>query len=165
MVIIVIVFLKRDISDAFSRYNVYDDRGDIKYEVIGKHSASGEKINILKDGNIVTKIRDFDFLLLNSFSISAFGDTIGILVTRNSKGISATFRSISWRVRGDLLKKNFDIIDADNSLVCSISSLPCENCTSYKIEVFSENRELFCIASALCFDLLKTAKEPMLSLS
>lgn len=90
---------------------------------------------------------------------------INIFVTKNSKGISASFRNISWRIRGDILQKNYDIVDLDNSLVCGVCKEYHRDFDSYKIEIFSKERELFCIATAVCFDLIKTAKTPALQMS
>lgn len=160
-----IVYLRRNVSDVFSRYSVFDDKGNMRYDIVGRHSTSGEKINILKGNEIVAKIRDFDLGLLNSFTIRSNGNLINIFVTKNSKGLSASFRNISWRFRGDIMQKNYDIVDLDNSLVCGVCAEYHRGFDSYKIEVFTEERELFCIATAVCLDLIKTAKTPALQMS
>lgn len=165
MVIIVKIYLKRDSSDFSSRYIIFDELCDEKYRILGKHIASGERMYILKGEEKVAKIRNIQFTVFRSYSITVKNETIRLIITKTGADYTVNFRGISWHIRGDIIAKSYDILDADNTIVatnCKRFS-PCGD--GYELNIFSDSRELFCIAIAVCIDSIAAVSQLTLQMS
>ena len=158
------VFLKRDTSELYSRFEVYDERGVPKYAVRGKITPSGESIRIRdKNGAAVCKIRRLGFSSLSAYTVTAGGETVRLNIAQSGGIASVRFHGISFMVRGDVLTGNYDILDADNSVVCVVQK-DFVKCT-LTLTVIPEERELFCIAAAVCIDSLSGCTQPALQMT
>lgn len=158
------VFLQRNISDAGARYEVADDRGELKYRIRGKVNPTGESIRIRDVANkVVGKVRRIGFSTLSAYRISIDSESIYLHTVISAGKVSIRFRSISFSVRGDVRTGSYDIIDADNSVVCAVSKDYAKGCITLTIN--TEERELFCIAMVACIDNLKLDAAPTLQMT
>lgn len=163
MVICVRLFVKRDTSELYSRYEIADELGAPKYAVRGKHTPSGESIRIRNNaGETVCRIRRLGFSSFSAYTITVGGETVRLNIALS--GVPAVrFRGISFFVRGDVACGNYDILDADNSVVCVVNK-DFVKCT-LTLTVNMEERELFCIAAAVCIDSLSKCAQPALQMT
>ena len=70
---------------------------------------------------------------------------------------------INWFFRGDLLKKNFEIVNVDKSVVMRQIKYEKYNKSFYEIDINDTKNELLCICVALCVDILeaRSTKVPL----
>ena len=157
------IFIRRDVSDIHARYAVFDEYENELYTVSGRNTASGEVMKVISSGFTQAKIRDLRLPVLTAYVISVKAESVKLFFTYRAGRIKARFSGISWRIRGDILSGSFDIIDADGTIVCCVY----QNFLKRYIElnVFDDNRELFCIAAALCVDALNIERVPDLQMT
>lgn len=160
MVMTVRLFVKRDTSELYSRYEVFDQCGELKYTVRGKHTPSGEFVRIRdrKDA-AVCKIRRLGINSLSAYIIRSDSENIRMNIVLAGAVATVRFRGISFCIRGDVIAGNYDILDADNSVVCAV----CRDFTkgALTLTVNVEERELICIAAAVCIDSLSPDTTPV----
>ena len=152
MVITVKIYLQRDISTLNARYQVADEQGRLRYTVTGKRNPSGESIRICDtDGNTVV------------YSISGGGESMRLNIAVGNGRASIRFRGISFLVRGDVLMGSYSILDADTAVVCTVGRDYARDCTQL---VLNQNeREIFCLATAICIDSLNVGSIPALQMT
>lgn len=154
------VLIKRDTSGLDSRFEIFDAGGEPKYTVRGKHTPSGESIRIRDiDGNIVCRIRRLGIGSLGAYTVTAGNETIRLNIAFSAGTAAVRFHGISFMVRGDAASGNYDIVDADRSLVCAVSRDFAKRTLILTIDV--EERALFCIAAAICIDSLSPEVSPV----
>lgn len=164
MVIKVKLYLQRDISTLNARYQVADERGKLRYTVTGKRNPSGESIRICDlDGNTVCKIRSLGFTALSVYSISAGGESMRLNIAVGNRRASIRFRGISFFVRGDVLMGSYSILDADTAVVCTVGKDFARDCT--QLMLHQKEREIFCLATAICIDSLNVCQTPALQMT
>ena len=158
------LFLKRDTSGEYSRFEAADECGALKYTIRGKHIALGESIRIRDTGGaLVCKIRRLGFSALSAYTITAGGEIFRLNIMVSGGAASVRFRGISFFVRGGVIAGNYDIVDADNSVICAVYKDFAKRCLTLTINL--EERELFCIAAAVCIDSLSAHAVPALQMT
>ena len=159
------IILKRDTSELTSRYLVTDDRGDLRYRIVGKRTPSGESAQIRDPmGETVCKIRGLGFSGLSIYSVSPpGGDVMRLNIAASAGRMAVRFRGISFCIRGDILMGSYDILDADTAVVCSVGKDFSTGCT--QLCVFQQEREIFCIAAAACIDSQTVERLPAMQMS
>ena len=157
-------YLQRDRSQPASRYEAFDEKGVLLCRVKGKLTPSGEFIRLYDPcENIVCKIRRLGFSALSAYHIRCGGCAARLSVAVSAGRASARFGGISFCVRGDVLSGCYDIVDADGALVCSVSTDYAKGCVSLMIAM--PERELFCLASAVCIDSIALDRSPVLQMT
>lgn len=156
-------FLQRDTSELNRRYIVLDDLGRELYVVRGKHTASGEFIRIRdRHDNAVCKIRRLGINALSAYSVRADNTAVRINVVMSGSVAAVRFRGISFYLRGNAVAGNYDILDADNSVVCVVNKDFAKRALTLTIN--TEEREMICIAAAICIDSLSVTATPALQM-
>ena len=164
MVINVKIYLQRDNSDMYSRFEAYDDRGELIYRVRGRVTPSGESIAVTDDRDeTLCKIRRLGFSALSVFRIRAGSDSVGLNVAVAGGRATARFRGISFRLRGDIMTGSYEILDADNSLICAVSANIPKGCILLTVDM--PERELLCIAAAVCIAGFAAQPKPALQMT
>lgn len=156
-------YMQPDTSDLFSRYEVFDDCGELLYRIRGKNTPSGESMRIrdMQD-NIICKVRRLGFSALSAYSISEHGETVRLNIAVTDRA-AVRFRGISFSVRGDVLSGSYDIIDADRKVVCTVFRDFGKGCT--QLTVNDKEREILCIAAAACINSLRADTAPALQMT
>ncbi|MBQ3265876.1 MAG: hypothetical protein IJH07_08905 [Ruminococcus sp.] len=158
------LYLQRDTSGLNARYQVADEAGRLRYTVTGKRTPSGDYVRIADTGGgTVCKIRSFGLSPLSVYSIRAGGETIRLHIAVTNGRAAVRFRGISFFVRGDLLLGSYSVVDADTAEVCAVGKDFIRGCT--QLDLHQEERELFCLAAAICIDSLNVAGIPALQMS
>ena len=66
--------------------------------------------------------------------------------------VQCRFNGNNWRILGDVISKNFSIVDVDNAQICNHIKHPlgCE------LEIADAQNELICLMTALCVNMKNT---------
>lgn len=152
------LFLRRDNSDSNSRFIISDNLGHEKYIVTGRRTASTDKM-ILSDmsGTPLVTIRVAPFHVFYAFSISDGKERFSMTATQIRTSTEFRFHGISWVLCRSRDRHSFEIIDADKTSVMLQSADRYLSTGAYELEIYTEHRELFCIAAAICADVINYA--------
>ena len=157
-------YLQRDLSDERSRYAVYDGRGELVYSARAKNKKPGELIHITDSSDSVKcAVRRLGFTRLSTYLIRAEHDSMRMNLAVTQGGAAVQFSGISFYIRGDVLSGSYDIIDADSTVVCAVCKDYAKSCV--RLEVKMKERELFCMAAAMCIDGLSVLRAPALQMT
>ena len=158
------IYIQRDTSSLYARYQAADEKGNLRYTVTGKRNPSGESIRIkTPDGETVCRIRMLGFSALSIYSISVGNESMRLNVAVGSGRASVRFRGISFLVRGDVLLGSYSILDADTAVVCAVGKDYARGCI--QLDIRQNDRELFCLAAAICIDSLNVGSIPALQMT
>ena len=153
------LYLQRDCSSLDSRYQIYDEKGGLKYTVSGKRNPSGESMKLRTlSGETVCRIRGLGFSSLCVYSISTGRESMRLNIAVGSGRAAVRLSGISFFLRGDVLMGSYSILDADNSVVCVVGKDFAKGTVG--LELNQPERELFCIATAACLDHLSVGTVP-----
>ncbi len=159
-----VLYLQCDTSDIGARYTVSDETGALRYTVTGKRNPSGESMRI-RDfrGETVCKIRSLGFSALSVYSINSGSESMRLNIAVGTGRAAVRFRGISFIVRGDVLTGSYSILDADTAVVCTVGRDFAHGCTQLLIE--QKEREIFCLATAICINTLNVGRIPALQMT
>ena len=158
------IYLQRDISEMNARYQAADEKGNLRYTITGKRGPSGESLRIRnKNGETVCKIRSLGFSALSVYSISDGNESMRLNIAVGNGRAAIRFRGISFFIRGDVLIGSYSILDADTAVVCSVGKDFARGCI--QLDIHQKEREIFCIASAVCIDRLNVGQAPVLQMT
>jgi uncharacterized protein YxjI len=156
--------LQRDRSGEQTRYLVYDEGGTMCGRISGRISPSGELME-LSDcaGNILCRVRRLGFHTLSAYRIRTDTETVRLQAAVSGGVAMVRFRGISFSVRGDVMSGCYDIIDADQSLVCSAAKNYGKG--AIRLEIYQQERGCLCVAAAACIDSLTLDRTPALQMT
>jgi len=163
-----ILYIKRDITDITSRFTVFDETCTAeKYLVTGTHSAAGEKMQIVpaNGSEVLLTIKKIPLPVLHTYSISDKKESIKLIVNNAGKTGTCYYYGISWRIRGTIETGSYDIVDADNTVIASHIKRWSSCGDGFELNVNNEDRELFCIATAVCLNSFLAAEIPAVAVS
>lgn len=147
------LFLKRDNSGENSRFVVYDDNGKLRYWVKGRRGTATDRMVITTvDGRPLLTLRVATFHSFSAFSVRNTQGHFVLTLTGMPAYPEFRFHGITWRVSEFSPDKDFSVIDIDNTLIMRQKSS--KNKDYYELFVECEHRELFCIATAICADVI-----------
>ena len=156
--------LQRDTSGEDARYLVYDEGGTICGRIRGRINPPGEMMTLSDCGdNILCKVRRLGFSTLSAYRIRTSTETVRLQAAVSGGGAIVRFRGISFSVRGDVMSGSYDIIDADQSLVCAVAKDFGKGCV--RLEIFQQERGCLFIAAAACIDSLALDRTPALQMT
>ncbi|MBQ2944131.1 MAG: hypothetical protein IJD93_05525 [Ruminococcus sp.] len=145
------LFLKRDNSAQHTRFIVCDHNGKEKFTVTGRRYAGADKMLLCSsDSTPLVTIRCAPFHVFYAFVVKDSSDRFAITATKSRRFIEYRFHGISWTLclSGD--GRSFEIFDADGKLIMSQSADKYLLTGAYELDIYSEQRECFCIAAAIC---------------
>ena len=152
------LFLTRNTTSEHSRFIVYDECKREKYVITGKRTASTDKMVISSlDGTSLVSIRVAPFHVFYAFSISDKTERFTMVASNIGEHTDYRFHGISWMLSRNYNMHSFSIIDADGTLIMSQSVDKLLSTGTYTLDICCENRELFCIAAAVCADVINYA--------
>lgn len=152
------LFLSRDTSSEHSRFIVYDECKREKFVISGRRTASTDKMVISSvEGTPLVNIRVAPFHVFYAFSISDKKERFTMVAANIGSRTDYRFHGISWMLSRSADRRSFEIFDADGTLIMSQSADRFLATGAYSLEIFCEKRELFCIAAAVCADVINYA--------
>lgn len=153
-------FFKRDISCADARFVIYDALCNEKYFVVS-NGKSVEKLKLIDlEGNTLLKIKKLPLPVVYAFSISHKTENIKMILNPAKSAAGCYYYGISWHIRGNVFEKNFDIIDVDNTVVATHLKRWSGCADGYELNVYCREKELLCIASAVCINIVSIVDNP-----
>ena len=151
------LYIKRDKSTDKSMFVVFDEYCNEKYYVVG----SKDKLELIStDKSKLMTIRRVPLPALKAYSITVGKNNIKFIIGNSNSKVSCYYYGIGWHIRGNIFIKSFDILDADNSLVATHAQRFSSCGDGYELNVVNESRELFCIATAICINLVAKVDNP-----
>ncbi len=155
------LFLKRDNSSEHTRFIVCDHLGVEKFTVTGKRRATTDKMILSSaDATPLVTIRSAPFHVFYAFSIKDSKDRFAITATKGRNFIEYRFHGISWRLCKSSDCRSFEIFDADGKLIMSQCADRYLSTGAYELDIYSEQREYFCIAAAICANAVNFTDSP-----
>ena len=149
------MYLRRDNSMMHSRFIVSTHDGDDKYIVTGNQSETIGKMAISsKDGQVLVKIRLVLSGILSTFVISNSYERFTVVATNSSKSLKLQIHGIDWAIRPSADFRTFEIFDSQGNLVMTQKAQNYSRKGYYTLDILLPQRELFCIAVAICADTL-----------
>lgn len=152
--------LKRDVSADGAGFAVFDESGREKYRAVSVKTKVTKKTNLFLldgNGNTAAKIRRLPIVGTYTFVLKVSKSHITFVIVPTKNGILSYFYGNNWHINGSIAAKNFTIIDVDKSVVLSHRK-HADYCT---LEIFDEDNELYCVAAAICANLINTIEKPV----
>jgi len=151
------LFLKRDTSMSHSRFIVSDSNGETKFVVTGKYNDAIQKMAISSpQGEVLIKIRMLISKVLSTFIIRSDDEHFTIIGGRRVSPDFSIF-GINWKICASADFRTFEVFDADGSLLMTQKSDTCSSKGYYTLDIFTQRRELLCLAVAICIDVYNFA--------
>ncbi len=156
-------FLKRDSSVQQICYTVFDELGNELYYAVNDspYNFHNYEISDLNNNKLCT-VHCLPLPVFYAYNIFDGKDRIKLIFNKNPSIPLISFFGISWRFSGDVLTKNYEIIDTDNTVLLSHRCCWTGGIDSYEIEIFDEPREILLLASTICIDKIQTADSKLL---
>lgn len=149
------LYIKDTAQGGDTRFLIYDELGYIKYKVTIKHTALTCKLDVYDSfGKRVAKIRARDIVILRTYSIAASKTRIKVIGRLTDAVPAFSISGISWLFRGDIVGRNFDIINVDKSVVANHCARWGSFGSGYEVNITDPGRGLLCICVCLCIDTL-----------
>ena len=149
------LFLKRDNSGEDARFVVFDETGRQKYSVKGKRSVAADNMVItLPYGKPLVTLKVCTFHFFSVFSVKSGCERFVITLTGMPHNPEYRFHGLCWRVCRFSPDRNFTVIDIDNSLIMKQKTLRNYDDNYYELTIMNEERELICVATAICADVV-----------
>jgi len=152
------LFLKKDNSMTHSRFIVKDSGENDKYVVTGKYGDAIQKLAVSSlDGEVLLKIRLLISRIFSTFVVSGTDKRIHITAIKKDRIHEFRFYGIDWYLRSDIDFRTFEIYDSGGTLIMSQKSDSYSSKGYYTLDITSPDKELLCIAVALCMDVYNFA--------
>lgn len=154
-VMVMTLYLKRDISAGNRCFTVNDALGEVKYLVSVPPSGLMTRFKLVitdASGNEAARIRRIPLAGTVTYVLRFERKHVTLVTVPGANGISANFYGSNWRITGEFAARNFSIIDVDKTLISEQ-----RNHADYcEINVADSKNELFCVAAAVCSNLINT---------
>ncbi len=142
-------------TDSDCCFTVYTESGCELYRVVSSGKGFGEKLLITSLNNeALVSIRVISMNFFYAFAVKDSKERFMMTMNDIFSSQSYKFYGISWLFRSDTCGRSFEVCDLDSSVVMRQKADKFITNGVYELDIFSESRELFCIATAVCADIL-----------
>ena len=156
-------YFSKDTSTVNSRFVIYDELGHVKCYVLRDYSHSYWNLVITDISfNKLCTIYSVPLPFMKAFTIKNNNSTIRLVFNKNKFRPMCYYYGISWRICGDILGKNFEIRDTDNSVLLTHYKKWADLSKGYEINITDNGREIFLLASVVCVHLIETNEKKQL---
>lgn len=141
-------------SDTDALFTIMDSAGQPVFRVTGDSLAIGNKLSMIDVANVeIARIYSVGLPNLSKYTISV-GEKERARVTWNSsaKQQKVKIKGVSWRFRGDLISRSYDIINVDSSVVMSHGRCWNKIGDCYGVEIHEEADVPVCLCLAVILD-------------
>ena len=155
------LFLKRNTFDDSCCFTIFDEKEETKY--VACHASSKlivrHRLTIADStGEIVAKIRRLPLVGTDTYVLKFQKKHVTFVTLPAPNGSRSFFYGSNWRVAGEILSKNFSIIDVDKTLILEHR----KHADYCELLIPDERNELFCVAASVCVNLFNTIESPAL---
>lgn len=152
------LYLKRDCSEQNVCFIVLDELGEERYYVLKDSSYNFHNLAITGPSlNKLCTIHCVPLPVIYAYNLFDGSDRIRLIFNKNSSRPVISYFGISWRVRGDIFGKNYEIVDTDNTVLLSHYNRWAGCAKGYEVDIVDEPRELLLLASVICIDRIQSA--------
>lgn len=150
------LFFKQRVFSWLDSYDVYDEQGQAAYRVEGK-LAWGHRLEIFTaQGTHLGSVREEVFTFLPRFRLYEGQRLVGEIKKEFTLfKPSFTLSANGWRVKGDLMAWEYEIIDPLGTPVAHISKQLFHLSDTYIIDVANPAHALTCLMIVLAIDAAK----------
>ena len=147
-------YICRNTENSSSRFCVYDSLGNKHCSITGKFGFLGDTLRIRNtDDTPIFKILQSSVTLpLTVYYLSGNGERVRLTYNHVKKKFSLA--GVSWFIKG--MSPIFEVIDADNTQVMSQKLMPNG---SLRVNINYTDKQLLCIAVAICINSMETLPE------
>ena len=153
--------MKRNTSDDSCCFTVFDESEREKYcacFVPSKLIARRRLAITDSSGDVVAKIRRLPLVGCDAYVLKFQRKHVTFVTLPTPNGFRSIFYGTNWHVTGEILSKEFSIIDVDKTLILAHNKH-----TDYcELLIPDERNELFCVATSVCVNLFNTIESPAL---
>lgn len=149
-------------SENRKRFSIFDELGNERYIVSIEYTPLTTKIDVYDIYmKRLAKIRKRDVLTFNTFTVSCKKS----LCLKNKLKIISNLLNfkdcfymcgVNWLLRGDIISKNFELIDVDSSIVMRHEKKEKQSKVVYEMNISEDKNEILCVCISLCIDILNT---------
>ncbi|MCH5202986.1 MAG: hypothetical protein J1F17_07245 [Oscillospiraceae bacterium] len=150
------LYLKRDTSHCDARFIILNEQGYERFYAVNSANHKYGRINITDLGfNKLCSISTIPLPLFKAYTICDNKDTIRLVFSKNTVRPVCYYYGISWRITGDFLGKNYEIVDHDNKVLLSHYNTHSRISDGYELVIYDENRLLLLLSSVICIDSIE----------
>ena len=147
------LFIKDSLSFNTNRFLILDEFEKTRYNVSIEHTTLGQKIEVYEpSGKIIAKIYERGIFSFKTYNILSEYHSVLILANFSKSKPLFYISNLKWFFRGEVLSKNFDILNVDKSVVMSHLARWSSHGYGYEINIFDNKNEILCLCIALCID-------------
>lgn len=135
-------------------FTVIDALGQSVYSVTGDSLSIGSKVYLIDNNqNEAARIFSLGISAMSKYSIS-IGDKERARVTLNLAASKQPIKikGVSWKFRGDLLTRSYDLIDLDSVVVMTHGRCWNENGDCFAVDIANQSNVLLCLCFAVILD-------------
>lgn len=150
------LYFKQRLFSWLDSYDIYDENQQTIYQVEGK-LAFGHQFSLLnQQGQIIGQVKEKIRLFVPEFELIVANQVIGSLkkeVTFFKPHFVVDFNN--WEVKGDIFEWEYQVLDANQEIVATISKDVWQWTDCYKIEVYQDSDALYVVMLVLAIDAQK----------
>lgn len=155
------LYIKDSKGDNQSRFLIYDELSNLKYKVSIDKTSLTIKLDVfdINNSSRVAKIRKRDILFLKTYTVSCKDKKIKVIGKFTGSDVNFYINGINWFFTGNILKKDFEVINVDKSIIMEHRRKINNGENYYEISINDQNNELLCVCIALCIEILNVDTE------
>ena len=150
------LYFKQRLFSWLDSYEIYDENQQTVYQVEGK-LAFGHQFSLLnQQGQIIGQVKEKIRLFVPEFELIVANQVIGSVkkeVTFFKPHFVVDFNN--WEVKGDIFEWEYQVLDANQEIVTTISKDVWQWTDCYKIEVYQDSDALYVVMLVLAIDAQK----------
>lgn len=147
-------FYIRQSTDIDSLFSIMDCSGQPVYRVTGDSLSIGSRLCLVdNEKNEVARIYSVGLPTITKYTI-AVGDKERARVTwnMNAKKQQVKIKGVTWRFRGDLAARSYDIVNVDSSVIMTHGRCWNNIGDCYAVEIKDEPDVLVCLCLSVILD-------------
>ncbi len=149
------LFMKKATDSAGLLFTLSDDRGKECYRVTCYKGTTCEKFSIsTPEGISLARMRLVPLKVFYAFGFNVNGKTAALTISGIGVNPEYKFHGLDWLMKEDCFGKAFRIYDKQDKLVMSQRANRLNSQGYYELDIKDEEKELFCIAAAVCMNML-----------
>ena len=137
---------------------VYDQNQKLRYRVTAYQKPTGAVLLVTcGDGSEAAKIKQRIFHPFLRYGIApAAGKNLSVNLRLSSGGLpqQLLLGGVTWKLRGDLTLRSFDLIDVDSSVLLSHQKCWKDRQDCFTVEIHQEAFEIPLLCVCLCVDFI-----------
>ena len=148
------LYLKQDTEANAGLFTVYDTCGRVCYRLSGDAQTLGGKMYLYDSNGVeAARVTHMGLAGISRYTI-VVAEKERARILQNLASLKTPFRirGISWRLRGDMALRSFDVVDAEGRVVMSHGRCWESSGECFALEIAEAENALLCICIAAVID-------------